>query len=199
MNSHLWPEGASSTRERLLAAMLDCVAGSGYRETTVADVVRVAQTSRRSFYQEFDDKQDCFFTLLRTTNTFMISEIAAAIDHAATPEVQVRQAVSAYVRTGERYPGLTLSWIRELPALGREAKSVKDEAMEDWIRLFVSLTSTPEMVAAGVSPISRERAMFLWGGVRELTADAVESGAPLSEIIEPATAACLALIRAGGS
>lgn len=178
--------------------MLDCVAGSGYRETTVADVVRVAQTSRRSFYQEFDDKQDCFFALVRQTTRFTIDEIARNVDVEATPEEQVRQAVSSYVAAGDRYPGLMLSWIRELPALGRPAELVKNEAVEDWIGLFVRLTSTSVMVAAGVSPISRERAVFLWGGVRELTADAVESGAPLSEIIEPATAACLALIRAGG-
>lgn len=199
VNSQLWPEGASSTRERLLAAMLACVAGSGYRETTVADVVRVAQTSRRSFYQEFADKQDCFFALVRRTTRLTIDEIARNVDAEAAPEEQVRQAVSSYVAASDRYPGLMLSWIRELPALGRPAELVKNEAVEDWIELFVSLTSTPTMIAAGVSPISRERAVFLWGGVRELTADAVESGAPLSGIIEPATAACLALIRAGGS
>ncbi|MCK8615609.1 TetR/AcrR family transcriptional regulator [Gordonia sp. C13] len=198
MNSDLWPEGASSTRERLLAAMLDCVAASGYRETTVADVVRVAQTSRRSFYQEFTDKQDCFFALVRRTTRLTIDEIARSVDPQAEPEDQVRQAVSSYVAASDRYPGLVLSWIRELPALGRPADVVKNEAVEEWVDLFVRLSSAPAMVARGIPPISRERAVFLWGGVRELTADAVESGAPLSEIIEPATAACLALVLAGG-
>ncbi|MHC3002346.1 TetR/AcrR family transcriptional regulator [Gordonia metallireducens] len=198
MNSELWPEGASSTRERLLAAMLDCVAASGYRETTVADVVRVAQTSRRSFYQEFTDKQDCFFALVRRTTRLTIDEIARSVDPQADPEDQVRQAVSAYVAASDRYPGLVLSWIRELPALGRPADVVKNEALEEWVDLFVRLTSNPALIAAGVPPISRQRAMFLWGGVRELTAEAMETGAPLSEIVEPATAACLALILAGG-
>lgn len=178
--------------------MLQCVAESGYRETTIADIVRVAQTSRRTFYQEFTDKQDCFFELLRETNRFMIARIAAGVDPGASPETQVRQAVTAYVTTSERYPGLMLSWIRELPALGRAAAQVKNEAMEDWVDLFVGLTSTPTLAAAGVKPISRQRAVFLWGGVRELTASAVESGAPLTEIVEPATSACLALMGRQG-
>ena len=42
--------------------------------------------------------------------------------------------------------------------------------------------------------MDRQRAIFLWGGFRELTAGAVESGAPLASIIEPATAASLALV-----
>ncbi|WP_308127675.1 TetR/AcrR family transcriptional regulator [Gordonia paraffinivorans] len=193
----LWSSDASSTRGRLLAAMLRCVTESGYRETTIADIVRVAQTSRRTFYQEFADKQDCFFALLRETNRFMISEIAASVDGEASPEEQVRQAVTAYVTTSERYPGLMLSWIRELPALGGAAAKVKNEAMQDWIDLYVGLTSTPMLAAAGVKPMSPQRAVFLWGGVRELTASAVESGSPLTEIIEPATAACLALMGPG--
>ncbi|NED69515.1 helix-turn-helix transcriptional regulator, partial [Streptomyces sp. SID10244] len=36
--------------------MAMCLMEHGYRATTVADVVRVARTSRRSFYQEFSDK-----------------------------------------------------------------------------------------------------------------------------------------------
>lgn len=56
--------------------MLECIVEAGYRDTTVADIVRVARTSRRSFYQEFADKQSCFFALLTVTNEFMIAEIA---------------------------------------------------------------------------------------------------------------------------
>ncbi|MFE0750473.1 TetR/AcrR family transcriptional regulator [Gordonia sp. NPDC058843] len=190
----LVPSAGASTRDRLLAAMLECIVDAGYRDTTVADIVRVARTSRRSFYQEFADKQACFFALLAVTNEFMIAEIARRVDSEASIEEQVRQAVSSYVAASERYPGLTLSWIRELPALGSAAQPVKDEALEAWIELFVGLTSTPALAAAGVVPMDRQRAIFLWGGFRELTAGAVESGTPLASIIEPATAASLALV-----
>ncbi|WP_435174057.1 TetR/AcrR family transcriptional regulator [Gordonia hongkongensis] len=190
----LTSSAGASSRDRLLAAMLECIVEAGYRDTTVADIVRVARTSRRSFYQEFADKQSCFFALLTVTNEFMIAEIARRVDAEASIEEQVRQAVSSYVAASERYPGLTLSWIRELPALGSAAQAVKDEALEAWIELFVGLTSTPTMASAGVVPMDRQRAIFLWGGFRELTAGAVESGAPLASIIEPATAASLALV-----
>ena len=52
------------------------------------------------------------------------------------------------------------------------------------------------MLAAGITPMSREIAVVLWGGIRELTANAVEAGQPLAAIVEPAVTACVALVRA---
>ena len=85
-----------SVRGRLLDAMLTCIGDRGYRDSTVADVVRVARTSRRTFYQEFDDKQDCFVELLRVANEATIRYIVDRIDAAAPWRTQIRQAVTAY-------------------------------------------------------------------------------------------------------
>ena len=50
----------ASQRARMLDAMAQAVATKGYAETTVADVVRVAGVSRKTFYQQFSNKQDCY-------------------------------------------------------------------------------------------------------------------------------------------
>ena len=47
-------------RERLLAAMLRATAQLGYRETSVQDVLDWAGVSRPTFYQHFENKEDCF-------------------------------------------------------------------------------------------------------------------------------------------
>jgi AcrR family transcriptional regulator len=54
----------SGFRRRLLDAMAVAVRDRGYQDSTVADVVRHARTSRRTFYEHFTSKQDCFITLL---------------------------------------------------------------------------------------------------------------------------------------
>lgn len=191
-----------SVRGRLLDAMLTCIGDRGYRDSTVADVVRVARTSRRTFYQEFDDKQDCFVELLRVANEATIRHIVDRIDASAPWPTQIRQAVTAYAAINDSRRALTLSWIRDLPALGAvatptsSAQQMKAEAMESWITLFTDITSTEVMLAAGITPMSREIAVVLWGGIRELTANAVEAGQPLAAIVEPAVTACVALVRA---
>jgi AcrR family transcriptional regulator len=43
-----------------MAAMADSVAEKGYAATTVASVIALAGVSRKTFYEHFSDKEDCF-------------------------------------------------------------------------------------------------------------------------------------------
>jgi AcrR family transcriptional regulator len=54
-----------SQRERLLAAMIETAAAKGYEETSVADVLEAAGVGRETFYELFEDKQDCFLAAHR--------------------------------------------------------------------------------------------------------------------------------------
>lgn len=51
---------ADSQRARIVAAMIDVVAAGGYTETRVVDVISAAGVSRKTFYELFDSKEDCF-------------------------------------------------------------------------------------------------------------------------------------------
>ena len=74
---------AGGFRRRLLEGMAAAIRECGYRDTTVADVVRHARTSRRTFYEHFPSKQACFIALLREANAAMVRQIAAAVDRRA--------------------------------------------------------------------------------------------------------------------
>ncbi len=50
----------ASQRGRMLDAMADVVSDKGYGPTTVADVTARAGVSRKTFYEQFADKQACF-------------------------------------------------------------------------------------------------------------------------------------------
>jgi AcrR family transcriptional regulator len=54
-------------RERLIAAMLRAVSELGYRCTSVQDVIERAGVSRPTFYEHFDNKEDCFLAAFDTT------------------------------------------------------------------------------------------------------------------------------------
>src|SRR6187402_3447300 len=91
------PDVASPFRRRLLDGLEASINERGYRDTTVADIVRHARTSKRTFYGEFSSKEDCFIDLLRTNNEEMIRRISGAVDPEADWQQQIRQAVDAYV------------------------------------------------------------------------------------------------------
>jgi len=47
-------------RARLYGAMIEAVHERGYPQTTVAHVIALAGVSRRAFYEQFDNKEECF-------------------------------------------------------------------------------------------------------------------------------------------
>ena len=118
-------------RQRLIEGMAASIRERGYRETTVADIVRHARTSRRTFYAEFSSKDDCYVALLYTTNEKMRRRIEAAVQPAMPWKHQVRQAVDAYIEATASEPEIMLSWIRELPALGTVARTVQRESRSE--------------------------------------------------------------------
>jgi AcrR family transcriptional regulator len=51
---------ARHQRARLYGAMIEAVDRQGYKTTTVAQVIALAAVSRRAFYEQFVNKEDCF-------------------------------------------------------------------------------------------------------------------------------------------
>jgi AcrR family transcriptional regulator len=181
-------------RHRLLDGLAASIGERGYRDTTVADIVRHARTSKRTFYEQFASKEECLIELLRTNNDNLIANIQAAVDPEAQWQDQIRQAAEAYVGHIASRPAITLSWIREAPALGAAARPLHRLAMEQLTDMLVNLTDSPGFRRAKLSPISPPLALILLGGLRELTALFVEDDRDLHGIAEPAITAATAIL-----
>lgn len=188
---------ADPFRQRLLEGLAASIAQRGYRETTVSDIVRHAKTSKRTFYAHFTGKDAALLELLEADNVAMIAGIRAAVDPAADWRVQVQQAVEAYVTAIETNPALTLAWIREFPALGEAVRPVQRQGMRLFTDMLVDITSSPGFRRAGMQTVSRQTALILLGGLRELTAHTLEDGEDIRGITETAVAAGVALVTAG--
>ncbi|MFN8071544.1 MAG: TetR/AcrR family transcriptional regulator [Mycobacterium sp.] len=188
---------AAEFRRRLLDGLAACIEERGYRETTVADIVRCARTSKRTFYDHFSTKEECFVELLTANNEELVEAVQAAVDPDADWREQVHQAVAAYVGTIEANPAVTLSWIRELPALGEAARPMLRKGFSRLAAMIVALSTGPGFRRAGLAPLSPTAAVILVGGLRELTAQTVEDGSPVGGMLEPAVAASIALLGGG--
>lgn len=181
-------------RRRLLDGLAASIGERGYRATTVADIVRHARTSKRTFYDQFASKEQCFVELLHADNERLGEDIRAAVDPDADWVQQIRQAVEAYVSHIESRPAVTLSWIRELPSLGTAARPMQRRGLELLTSLLVDLSGSAGFRRADLPPLTPALAVILLGGLRELTALAVEDGKDVREIVEPAVEASVALV-----
>src|SRR2546430_485761 len=71
---------AASQRGRLVEAMAQVVAEKGYPATTVADVVERAGVSRRTFYEQFADKEACFLAAYDVGLSAVLGRIREAVE-----------------------------------------------------------------------------------------------------------------------
>ncbi|WP_370288482.1 TetR/AcrR family transcriptional regulator [Nocardioides sp.] len=193
-------ERAASHRARLLDGLADAVRADRFAAVSVADVVRLARTSRRTFYEHFASLEECYVELMRRENRRIIAATAEAVDPAATWDAQIGQAVAAWARAAVDDPLLVRSWIRELSSLpaGRE---LQRELLESFVDLTSALAAHPGIAASGIRPPSRAATVVLLGGLRELLATSVEDGAledpaAVDELVRTATAASIALVAA---
>ncbi len=185
--------GAEQFRDRLLAGLAASIAERGYRATTVADIVRQARTSKRTFYDHFASKEECFIDVLRADMEEMMAGIRGAVDPDAAPNEQIRSAVDAYINHIAARRAIALSRIREAPGLGDVARRLHRLAMELLTAMLVDLSSSPGFKRADIEPVSEQLALILLGGLQELTASFVEDGRDVRGIFEPAVTAATAL------
>jgi AcrR family transcriptional regulator len=171
-------------RERLIAALAASVEERGYRDTTVAEIVRIARTSRRTFYEHFADRADCFLALFDATNDEVIAAIVEAVDPGDEWERQVDQALGAYLGAVAASPALYRSFVRELPALGERGAAHQLAAIERFARQLVGLVELGrrEQPAIDVGPLTFDTAVIIVGGIRELMVIAAQQGRDLDEL-----------------
>jgi AcrR family transcriptional regulator len=77
--------------ERLLAGLAEAVAENGYAGTTIAHITRHAAVSRRTFYEHFNSKDECFVAAYDA----VMAELRKRVEEAFNQEEEWPQGVKA--------------------------------------------------------------------------------------------------------
>ncbi len=85
-------------RERLLAAMLRATAELGYREASVQEVLDRAGVSRPTFYEHFENKEDCFLAAFDAATTRLRERLEAAADDGENWRQRLRLSLEELLR-----------------------------------------------------------------------------------------------------
>lgn len=107
-------------RERILAGAAKAIAREGYRQASVADIVKAAAIARARFYENFSSKQDCFFSLYDQATAATLEVVSEACRGAAEADFpdRIRTALEALVGHLGADPVLTRAILVEGPAVG---------------------------------------------------------------------------------
>jgi AcrR family transcriptional regulator len=112
-----------SQRGRLLAAMATAVGEKGYGAVAVADVIAGAGVSRRTFYEHFDNKEECFLAAYDAGVDAMLGAIDDAIGEAVAdgPLAIARAGTARYLETLAANPAFARTFLVEVLAAGPRA------------------------------------------------------------------------------
>jgi AcrR family transcriptional regulator len=178
-----------SHRDRLLEAMADAVRDVGLPGATVAEVVRRARTSRRTFYEHFVDRETCFLALFDAYSERLLETIAQAAAEArdARWEERVDRAMAAYLAAVAHDPELTAVLLRETPALGPDGARRAQAMGEHWAEVLSRLVAEASDDPDGPRPLSTEAAIVITGGFRDLALVTLEAGRDPRELRQVGT------------
>jgi len=161
----------SEHRGRLLEGMAHAVAAKGYAATTIADIVREASVSRRTFYEHFDGKAECLVALYEAASHNALKVLRASLDPAQPWDAQVEQALAAYLGAMASNPVLMRTLYVEILGLG-PAGLVSRRRVNDEIANF--MLAVVNGGRGRKKPLSPQMAMAVVGGINELVLDHIE-------------------------
>jgi AcrR family transcriptional regulator len=156
--------------------MATALVEKGYAAVTIADIARHARVSKRTFYEHFADKQECFLAVYAAASDRLLH----LVDEAATPELgwreQVGVAVRAYLSALGAEPALTRTMLLEIQSAGPEALRLRRRGQQRFAKLLSERVAGGMQADPARTPISPAMATAVIGGINELVLEAVEQG-----------------------
>jgi AcrR family transcriptional regulator len=121
-------------RERLLDGMLLAAVKRGYAGANVAQVIAHAGVSRPTFYEYFEDRDDCFLAVHSEVSEQLLGHVREAVG-AAPPERAVQAGVGAIFARAQVRPERARFLVNETLAGGQRALDARDRLIADIERI----------------------------------------------------------------
>jgi AcrR family transcriptional regulator len=167
----------ASQRGRMLAAMAAAVAGKGYAATTVADVVAGAGVSRKTFYEHFRDKEECFLAAFDTGVDHLLDAILAAEPQGERTWIELMRArVRAYLHGLASQPDFARTFLIEVFAAGPRALDRRAHVLRRFAQLFRDLHVEARRQFPHLPPVPEPVYVAAVGAINELVSDFAREG-----------------------
>lgn len=155
---------------RLLNALGEAIVGQGLARTTVADVARIAGTSKRTFYEHFATKDEAFLALYAVRSRELLAAISAVVTDPSAPiEEQVRGGVAAYLGHLAANPELARAHMIESHLLGRDGMRARRELMDTHATYLRDLVTRARPHHPEVRDLPMPLAVAVIAGLNEFT------------------------------
>jgi AcrR family transcriptional regulator len=160
---------AALVRARIFHAMTRAVATKGYAATTVADVTAASHVSRRTFYEHFADKEECFLLAYEEASQATLASIAAATRAVPVADWRARLSVAltTYVGILAEDPQLAQVTLIDILGAGPAALAIRERVLEQYTDFYRRL-SIRACRAGAMTPVPDAFLRGLVGAIAEI-------------------------------
>jgi AcrR family transcriptional regulator len=168
-------EVARHQRLRMHGAMVEAVAVNGYANTSVKQIIGLAGVSRRAFYEQFANKEECFLATFDLVAARSVKRVHEAYRSTGGDlERRIRAAVGEFtdeIESNSKGAGLTIVQAQTAgaPGLARLRKATGT---------FERMLSSSFAHATDTGPLPAPIVRGIVGGVHEATAVRLRAGSP---------------------
>ena len=161
-------------RERLIAGIAEAIAEHGYSGTTIAHITRAAAVSRRTFYEHFSSKDECFVAAYDTVMTELRERVTTAFEQAEEWPQAIKAGIDAMLQFLAAEPNLARLCMVEALVAGPAVVERYDAAIQSFVPYFQEgREGRPPEVLARLSPTTEEA---LVGGMVSLISRRIIAG-----------------------
>lgn len=127
---------ARHQQARIIAALTQETAEKGYRAVTVAAIVKRAGVARKTFYENFGSKEECFLAAQEMAMATALERVVeAAGTHESWPQ-RVRAGLTAFLDYVVAEPALARTCMVEALSAGPAAVEYHEESQQAFVSLL---------------------------------------------------------------
>lgn len=160
---------AENQRERLLNGVVEAVAERGWNATTIASITAAAKISRRTFYEYFEGKEDCFAAAYEMIEAHVLDSTLAAPGAGEEWPDRVRARLAALLDVLARDPAVARCFLVEPLAAGGAVAARYRESMQ-----LLAAILRPEPPPTELDMEVRDQALI--GGIATLIVRRLNTG-----------------------
>jgi AcrR family transcriptional regulator len=136
--------------------MAASVGEQGYAGTTVGDVLRRAGMSRRTFYQLFRNREDCYLAAYDTALAGAMERLALEPAPPGGRRGRVEAALAALLEYLAAEPGLARLWLVEAPSVGPSGLERHERTMRQLAERLAELSAPGQGATGGQATVRLE-------------------------------------------
>jgi AcrR family transcriptional regulator len=165
----------ASQRERLLRAVVECVAQHGFEATTVPMVVATARVSSNAFYDFFGDKTDCFLAGCDDVAGDLLAQLTALTSEPDWVEA-MRKGAGLYLSWWQERPAFARAYLLSLPSAGERSLEQRERTYAMYRAMFADLARRARAEQPDLPALSPLVPRVLVHAITDLVAEEVRAG-----------------------